>query len=238
MDQDRVPYVDALREHAARNPARLTVPGPQGWRRSRPGDDARRSAQKALDMDLPALIEGIDVGPFERNPFEQAQRLAAEAWGAARTWFLVGGASQGNHAALPRGAPLGPQHRHAAKRPLERDRRLGPRRPGSHLHRARDRPRAGGGPLPDARRARGGARRRARRGRRAGRLADLLRRVRRRAGARRDLPLARPAADRRRSRGARTSPSRTSCPRPRSPRAPTSSSPRPTRSSAASPSRR
>ncbi len=98
MDQDQVPYVDALREHAARNPARLTVPGHKGGLGA---DPALRDAvgQKALDMDLPALIEGIDVGPLESNPFEQAQRLAAEAWGAARTWFLVGGASQGNHAA-------------------------------------------------------------------------------------------------------------------------------------------
>jgi lysine decarboxylase len=98
MDQDQVPYVDALREHASRDPARLTVPGHKGGLGA---DPALRDAigQKALDMDLPALIEGIDVGPFEDNPFEQAQRLAAEAWGATRTWFLVGGASQGNHAA-------------------------------------------------------------------------------------------------------------------------------------------
>ena len=99
MDQDRVPYVDALREHAERNPARMTVPGHKGGVGA---DPAMREAlgQAALDMDLPALIEGIDVGPPETNPFEQAQRLAADAWGAARTWFLVGGASQGNHAAL------------------------------------------------------------------------------------------------------------------------------------------
>ena len=98
MDQDQVPYVDALREHAAREPARLTVPGHKGGLGADPAlIDA--VGQRALDMDLPALIEGIDVGPFETNPFEQAQRLAAEAWGAKRTWFLVGGASQGNHAA-------------------------------------------------------------------------------------------------------------------------------------------
>ena len=98
MDQDQVPYVDALREHAARKPARLTVPGHKGGLGA---DPALKDAigQKALDMDLPALIEGIDVGPIDQNPFEQAQRLAADAWGAARTWFLVGGASQGNHAA-------------------------------------------------------------------------------------------------------------------------------------------
>ena len=99
MDQDSVPYVDALREHAARNPARLTVPGHKGGVGADPAMiDAL--GQKALDMDLPALIEGIDVGPPDPNPFQQAQELAAEAWGAARTWFLVGGASQGNHAAL------------------------------------------------------------------------------------------------------------------------------------------
>ena len=99
MDQDQVPYVDALSEHAARNPARLTVPGHKGGVGADPAM-LEALGQKAFDMDLPALIEGIDVGPPDPNPFEQAQRLAADAWGAARTWFLVGGASQGNHAAL------------------------------------------------------------------------------------------------------------------------------------------
>ena len=99
MDQNQVPYVDALREHASRNPARLTVPGHKGGMGADPAM-AGALGEKALDMDLPALIEGIDVGPPDPNPFEQAQRLAADAWGAARTWFLVGGASQGNHAAL------------------------------------------------------------------------------------------------------------------------------------------
>ena len=99
MDQDRIPYVDALVEHAARKPARLTVPGHKGGVGADPAM-VETLGQKALDMDLPALIEGIDVGPPDPSPFEQAQELAADAWGAARTWFLVGGASQGNHAAL------------------------------------------------------------------------------------------------------------------------------------------
>ena len=43
------------------------------------------------------MTEGVDIGP-EPTPFQQAQLLAAEAWGARRTWFLVNGASQGNHA--------------------------------------------------------------------------------------------------------------------------------------------
>ena len=52
----------------------------------------------ALALDIPALIEGIDAGP-EPTPWQQAQQLAAEAWGARRTWFLLNGASQGNHVA-------------------------------------------------------------------------------------------------------------------------------------------
>jgi arginine decarboxylase len=55
--------------------------------------------ERALSLDIPALMWGIDVG-LEPTPFAEAQRLAAEAWGARRTWFLVNGASQGNHVAL------------------------------------------------------------------------------------------------------------------------------------------
>jgi len=52
----------------------------------------------ALEHDIPALTWGIDIGPTP-TPFEHAQRLAAGAWGAKRSWFLVNGASQGNLAA-------------------------------------------------------------------------------------------------------------------------------------------
>ncbi len=52
----------------------------------------------AVLHDLPAGIEGIDVAPPEPTPFHQAQQLAAEAWGAERSWFLLNGASGGNHA--------------------------------------------------------------------------------------------------------------------------------------------
>lgn len=55
--------------------------------------------EKALRMDIPAGIDGIDIGPDpDATPFQLAQRLAAEAWGAQRSWFLLNGASCGNHA--------------------------------------------------------------------------------------------------------------------------------------------
>src|ERR1700761_4449731 len=93
-DQHQTPYLDALLTYAERDPARLHVPGHKGG----PGADPhllQAIGERALSLDIPALTHGIDVG-VEPTPFEQAQRLAAEAWGAGRAWFLINGASQGN----------------------------------------------------------------------------------------------------------------------------------------------
>jgi arginine decarboxylase len=95
--QHETPYLDALRQYAERDPARLHVPGHKGGPGADPGlIDA--IGERALSLDIPALTHGVDIGP-EPTPFEQAQRLAAEAWGAERAWFLINGASQGNIAA-------------------------------------------------------------------------------------------------------------------------------------------
>jgi lysine decarboxylase len=96
-DQDETPYLDALCEYAARDPARLHVPGHKGGPGADPGLlDA--IGERALSLDIPALTHGVDIGS-EPTPFERSQRLAADAWGAARAWFLINGASQGNIAA-------------------------------------------------------------------------------------------------------------------------------------------
>jgi arginine decarboxylase len=103
--QDDAPYLDALREYAGRDPGRFHVPGHKGGRGADPGlVDA--IGERALALDVPALTWGVDIGP-EPTPFEQAQRLAADAWGARRSWFLINGASQGNHVALLALAHLG-----------------------------------------------------------------------------------------------------------------------------------
>ncbi|HEY0318326.1 MAG TPA: aminotransferase class V-fold PLP-dependent enzyme [Solirubrobacterales bacterium] len=93
--QDSTPYVDALLAYAALNPGRFQVPGHKGGAGA---DPAMRElvGDVGLRNDIPSVTEGVDIGP-EPTPFQQGQLLAAEAWGAARSWFLVNGASQGNH---------------------------------------------------------------------------------------------------------------------------------------------
>src|SRR5881392_3911932 len=97
-DQAIAPYLAALEAYASRRPARLHVPGHKGGPAADPG---LRLAigDKALALDIPALTDGIDVG-VEPTPFQLAQAMAADAWGARRTWFLINGASQGNHVAM------------------------------------------------------------------------------------------------------------------------------------------
>jgi arginine decarboxylase len=94
-DQNEAPYLDAVVAYVARNPGRFHIPGHKGTG----ADPAMLEAfgEAAILHDVPPSIEGIDVGP-EPTPFQRAQYLAADAWGAERSWFLVNGASGGNHA--------------------------------------------------------------------------------------------------------------------------------------------
>lgn len=98
LAQRETPYLDALRAYAARRPGRYHVPGHKGG----PGADpelVEAFGAGALELDIPPLVAGIDVGA-DPTPFARAQALAADAWGARRSWFLVNGASQGNQVAM------------------------------------------------------------------------------------------------------------------------------------------
>ncbi len=107
VDQRETPYLDALVELAAREPGRFHIPGHKGGTGAEPGLRAA-IGEAALRLDFPAGTEGVDVGPDPLDtPFQRAQRLAAEAWGARRSWFLVHGASGGNHAICMTLAHLG-----------------------------------------------------------------------------------------------------------------------------------
>jgi lysine decarboxylase len=95
-DQPTAPYLDAIVAYGFRGSTRFHVPGHKAGAGADPG---LRSAlgEDALTLDIPQDIEGIDLGPSP-TPYQRAEQLAAEAHGAARSWFLTNGATQGNHA--------------------------------------------------------------------------------------------------------------------------------------------
>ncbi len=94
--QPTAPYLDAVAAYGLRAPTRFHVPGHKGGEGADPGLLAAVGV-RALQLDLPQDTRGVDVGPYP-TPYDQAELLAAEAYGAGRTWFLSNGATQGNHA--------------------------------------------------------------------------------------------------------------------------------------------
>lgn len=88
------PFAEAVLAHAGRDWLRLNVPG----HAAAPGSDlAGFFGSRITALDFPPLLDGIDLGAD--TPLDKALTLAAEAWGARRTWFLTNGASQGNQIA-------------------------------------------------------------------------------------------------------------------------------------------
>jgi arginine decarboxylase len=104
-DQPTAPYLDAVVAYGFRGSTRFHVPGHKAGAGADPGLCAAIGPD-ALMLDIPQDIHGIDLGP-EPTPFQRAEQLAAEAHGAARSWFLTNGATQGNHALCLALAPLG-----------------------------------------------------------------------------------------------------------------------------------
>jgi len=104
-DQPTAPYLDAVVAYGFRGSTRFHVPGHKAGTGA---DLGVRTAigWQTLKLDIPQDIHGVDLGP-EPTPFQRAEELAAEAYGAKRSWFLTNGASQGNHALCLALAPLG-----------------------------------------------------------------------------------------------------------------------------------
>ena len=92
--QADTPYADAVRAYAAAGHVRLDVPGHSGQARHHP-ELAEMFGEQVLRLDVPPLTDGIDTGAAP-TPMEQSMDLAAQAWGAKRTWLLTNGASKGN----------------------------------------------------------------------------------------------------------------------------------------------
>lgn len=103
-DQPTAPYLDAVVAYGFRGSTRFHVPGHKA------GNGADLGVRTAFGwqthrLDIPQDIHGVDLGPSP-TPYERAEQLAAEAYGAARSWFLTNGATQGNHALCLALAPL------------------------------------------------------------------------------------------------------------------------------------
>lgn len=103
--QHRAPYAEALRAHARRSWVRLNVPGHAADTLSFEPLTSLLGPEP-LRLDFPPLLDGIDLG--SDAPLYEALALAADAWGARRTWFLTNGASQGNQIASLVAPALGP----------------------------------------------------------------------------------------------------------------------------------
>ncbi|PWI57531.1 aminotransferase class I/II-fold pyridoxal phosphate-dependent enzyme [Sulfoacidibacillus thermotolerans] len=97
IDQKAMPIVEAVRAHQARERVSLHVPG--------------HKAGQGLSEELAAYVghvgrlditelPGADDLHHPTGPILAAQQLAAAAWGAQETYFLVGGSTVGNLAAI------------------------------------------------------------------------------------------------------------------------------------------
>ncbi len=102
--QDSSPYVEALRAFVDADHTRWGVPGHQGSVEAQ-SMLAEYVGEGVLDLDVQTMVEGIDIGPG--NAKDVSLQLAAQAWGAARTWFLTNGSSQGNVTAVLAATGLG-----------------------------------------------------------------------------------------------------------------------------------
>lgn len=97
LNHNQAPYAQACLAYSQANIQRLGTPGHQA-------DETMFSrlrevfSREVLELDIPMLTDGVDYGPSP-TPLEQSRELAADAWGARKTWFLTNGASQGNQLA-------------------------------------------------------------------------------------------------------------------------------------------
>ena len=98
LDQNRMPLVEALDEYQRQNPAYFRIPAHR-FERGINRDFRRRVGDGIFRYDL-TEAEGLDDLHHPAGPIRQAQQLAAELYGADRTWFLVNGTTCGNEAMI------------------------------------------------------------------------------------------------------------------------------------------
>jgi len=98
LDQRRAPLVEGIRRYRERGIASFSTPGHKGGHALDP-EFRDLLGSNAFAADIP-LGGGIDDSHFHGGSLGAAEALAAAAWGAERTFFLVNGSSAGNYAFL------------------------------------------------------------------------------------------------------------------------------------------
>lgn len=98
LDQHSAPLLDGLRAYKARDMAPFSTPGHKLGIGADP-ELVELLGAEVFRADIP-LGGGVSDTHFRGAPLRQAEQLAAEAWGADRSFFLLNGSSAGNHASL------------------------------------------------------------------------------------------------------------------------------------------
>lgn len=97
MDQDRAPVVEALQKHIESDVIPFHVPGHKHGKH--PGRMSSILGKDALKADLNAM-EDIDDLANPLSCIAEAQKLAADAFGAQNAYFLINGTTSGIHSML------------------------------------------------------------------------------------------------------------------------------------------
>lgn len=97
IDHNRAPFTEACVRYANANMDRLSTPGHQAGL-TMFADLTEVLGHEFLQLDVPMNTDGVDYGD-KPTPLDQSLELAADAWGAKRTWFMSNGASQANQLA-------------------------------------------------------------------------------------------------------------------------------------------
>ncbi len=95
LDHRRAPIVDEMRRYVDDDVLPFSTPGHKRGLSIDP-EFAKLVGQQFLSVDIPAC-GGFDDSHRTKDVQGEAERIAADAWGADRTYFLVNGSSSGNH---------------------------------------------------------------------------------------------------------------------------------------------
>jgi arginine/lysine/ornithine decarboxylase len=98
IDQQRAPILEGIQWYVERDFAPFSTPGHKRGKGVEPGL-LELFGSRVFEVDIP-LGGGVDDTHFSNETLEAAEELAAHAWGADRTFYLLNGSSAGNHAFL------------------------------------------------------------------------------------------------------------------------------------------